>query len=292
MTIRGVDFSWSRPPVALLRSEQVAWVGRYISVPHDGKNLTADEAAIYRQSGIGIVTLFETVPMRAMGGYSAGFHDAVSARQQARDCGHPDETPIYYTVDFPTTGGQMLTVAQYFRGIHDAERGVGVGVYGGFDVVEYLHNMGLVRYIWQTYAWSRGQWSNAADIRQITNGITWNGYSVDINDAEVADFGQWGVTTPTPTPVPPNDWQAEMMARLPVLSEGATDDPRGTWYVRRVQAILVDVVGLSVGGSRVDGDFGPATAAAVRLFQTQHHLAADAVVGPHTWSCLITGQDL
>lgn len=292
MTIRGVDFSWSRPPVALLKSEQVSWVGRYVSVPHDTKNLTPDEAAVYRANGIGIVTLFETVAMRAMGGYAAGFHDAVSARQQGTDCGQPLNTPIYYTVDFPATAGQLLTVGQYFRGINDAERIAPVGVYGPFEVVEYLATQHLVQYVWQTYAWSRGQWSTTADIRQITNGIVWNGYTVDIDDAEQDDFGRWGANAPTPAPVPPNDWQAEMMARLPVLAEGAKDDPNGTWYVRRVQAILVDVVGLSVGGNRVDGDFGPATAAAVRLFQTAHHLAADAVVGPHTWAVLITGQDL
>lgn len=292
MTERGVDFSWSRPPVALLKSEQVKWVGRYVSVPHDSKNLTPDEVSVYRQNGIAIVTLFETVAMRAMGGYSAGFHDGMSARQQARDCGQPDEAPIYYTVDFPPTSGQMLTIASYFKGIGDADRGVGVGVYGGFDVVEYLAGMNLVHYIWQTFAWSRGLWSNGADIRQLTNGVSWNGYLVDINDAEIDDFGQWGVTLPVPSPLPPTDWQIEMMSRLPQLAQGAKDDPNGTWYVHRVQAILRDVAGINIGNSGVDGDFGPATDAAVRIYQSQRKITVDGVVGPHTWAALVTGSDL
>lgn len=292
MTLRGVDFSWSRPPVALLKAEKVSWVGRYVSVPHDSKNLTPDEAAVYRQNSIPIVTLFETVAMRAIGGYAAGFHDAVSARQQGTDCGQPLDAPIYYTVDFQATAGTMLTVGSYFRGINDAERGVPVGVYGSYDTCKWLHDNGYVHYVWQTSAWSRGLWLPNADIRQVTNGASWNGFAVDIDDAEIADFGQWGVNAPTPTPLPTTDWQAEMMARLPVLKEGDKDAPMGVFYVHRVQAILKDVVGLNIGNAGVDGDFGPATAAAVRLYQTAHHLAVDGIVGPHTWAVLVTGADL
>ena len=36
----------------------------------------------------------------------------------------------------------------------------------------------------------------------------------------------------------------------------------------------------------IDGDFGPSTELAVRLFQSQNTLQADAIVGPATWSKL------
>jgi Putative peptidoglycan binding domain len=37
-----------------------------------------------------------------------------------------------------------------------------------------------------------------------------------------------------------------------------------------------------------DGDFGPRTAAAVRSYQSAHHLAVDGIVGPQTWRSLVS----
>lgn len=292
MTERGVDFSFSRPPVELLKAEQVAFVGRYVSVPHDQKNLTPGEAAIYIANGISIITYFETVASRALSGYAAGFADAISARQQASECGMPVSAPIYYTVDFGPTAAQMIQVGRYFSGIRDAERQSPTGCYGDADVIDSLMAQHLVNFSVQTPAWSGGRWSEFADVRQITNGTVWNGYSVDILDAMVPDFGQWGVITPPPAPPPTTDWELEMLARLPVLVQGSKDADNATGFVHRLQALLEYGVGVSVGSSGVDGDFGPATAAGVRQFQRQRNLAVDGVVGPHTWATLITGSDL
>jgi GH25 family lysozyme M1 (1,4-beta-N-acetylmuramidase) len=63
----------------------------------------------------------------------------------------------------------------------------------------------------------------------------------------------------------------------PTLSEGATGDALKTLQTR------LNVWGASL---TVDGDFGPATLAAVKAFQTQQNLTVDGVVGPQTWAAL------
>ena len=64
----------------------------------------------------------------------------------------------------------------------------------------------------------------------------------------------------------------------PVVRRGARDHP-----VRTLQHLL-RARGQSV---TVDGDFGPATEAAVRAFQGSHGLGVDGIVGNQTWSALI-----
>jgi peptidoglycan hydrolase-like protein with peptidoglycan-binding domain len=68
------------------------------------------------------------------------------------------------------------------------------------------------------------------------------------------------------------------------LEEGSS----GTW-VEVVQMTLnylhhYDQVGNAV--LTVDGDFGPATANAVKAFQAGDSLSADGIVGPQTWSAM------
>jgi peptidoglycan hydrolase-like protein with peptidoglycan-binding domain len=69
-----------------------------------------------------------------------------------------------------------------------------------------------------------------------------------------------------------------VMAAWPTVKQGAIGE--------RVYAIQYL---LNARGARLatDGHFGPATAAAVRAFQSRSHLQADGQVGPLTWSRLI-----
>ncbi len=49
--------------------------------------------------------------------------------------------------------------------------------------------------------------------------------------------------------------------------------------------VLLHACGYSV---KVNGDFGHPTEEAVRAFQRQHKLRVDGVVGPKTWTALVT----
>jgi peptidoglycan hydrolase-like protein with peptidoglycan-binding domain len=102
-------------------------------------------------------------------------------------------------------------------------------------------------------------------IWQYTSSATLNGRTVDMNayQGSEADFeaqvtGAQADTTPT-------------------LQEGDTGAAVKTLQTR-----------LNVWGATltVDGDFGPATLAAVEAFQTKEKLTVDGIVGPQTWAAL------
>lgn len=69
-------------------------------------------------------------------------------------------------------------------------------------------------------------------------------------------------------------------ASLAVLARGSEDDA-----VTRLQALL-NVAGGA--GLAEDGIFGPLTEAAVRDFQASHALIVDGIVGPQTWTALLS----
>ncbi|WLQ37096.1 peptidoglycan-binding protein [Streptomyces castrisilvae] len=78
-------------------------------------------------------------------------------------------------------------------------------------------------------------------------------------------------------------WTALLSAgSSPVLAEGATGED-----VKRLQRALTAALGSTVAA---DGSFGPATATAVRSYQTSRELTADGIVGPATWAALRAGR--
>lgn len=69
-------------------------------------------------------------------------------------------------------------------------------------------------------------------------------------------------------------------ASVPYLSQGSEGEP-----VTRLQALL-NVA--SDAGLAEDGIFGPLTDGAVRGFQAARHLLVDGIVGPQTWTALLS----
>ena len=93
----------------------------------------------------------------------------------------------------------------------------------------------------------------------------------------------------TPTPVPA--WAPNMMAttpdpaaptRAPILRTGSTGE-----QVKNLQNRLIELGYLT---GYADGQFGPATESAVRLFQQQHGLDTDGKVGPATSALIYSAE--
>ncbi|AKH80850.1 serine/threonine protein kinase [Streptomyces sp. CNQ-509] len=93
-------------------------------------------------------------------------------------------------------------------------------------------------------------------------------------------------TTVTSPPRPPASKPAKPWESCTFYSGTALTDygDRGR-RVSQVQCILTKR-GYSVGPDGVDGDFGPNTQAAVKKFQSRHHLQVDGQVGVFTWAAL------
>jgi peptidoglycan hydrolase-like protein with peptidoglycan-binding domain len=79
-------------------------------------------------------------------------------------------------------------------------------------------------------------------------------------------------------------WEAKMVGTLPTVQSGSTNAA----FVRRVQGLCLAFLPLS--SLKIDGNFGPATEAAVKAVQAAAKITADGIVGQQTWSVLITGS--
>lgn len=195
--IPGVDYAWSHPGGAALAAAGKAFAARYLS-NDASKNLTRAEADDLAAHGVWSVVVWESTSNRAGAGRAAGIADAKAATQQATAAGMPSTRPIYFAVDYDAT---PATVDAYFQGAASILGAARVGVYGGYRVVKHLLDTGLVRWAWQTAAWSGGQWDNRAHIKQGAY-VTINGVQCDLDTASTTDYGQWmpGKTPEAPVP--------------------------------------------------------------------------------------------
>jgi peptidoglycan hydrolase-like protein with peptidoglycan-binding domain len=269
-TVRGVDYAFDLPSTAALKAAGIAYAMRYVSAD-PSKNLTTSERDGLHAVGIGIGLVWETTGVSPLAGYAQGLAEAGTARAQASALGFPAGLPIYFAVDLDATTGQIGSVLDYLHGASDAEGSKAlVGVYGDYEVIEAAHAAGY-DYLWQTYAWSSGQWAPAYTIRQVLNGTTLGGVDVDLDEA-ASTAGLWMPSPPAPAP-------SAAAAGRPTVSFGES----GYW-VEVLQRSLM------LGGQDpkgVDARFGPDTLAAVKAYQKAAALLVDGIVGEHTWGALV-----
>ncbi len=218
----GLDYSMGMPAISDMKAAGVAFVCRYtgyfsgynmnaIATPQ-GKCLTPGEAKTLLAGGITPVSNYEWYATRPIddgfGGrwstdqaYSAGVWDAQTGNTIHVACGGPASAALYLSGDwdFDTSSDGPL-VAAYFKGAASALGLARIGAYGGYWLIKYLFDNGLITYGWQTYAWSGGLWEPRAHIQQYSNSVIMSGLEVDYDRSMQADFGQWtqgGTMVPT-----------------------------------------------------------------------------------------------
>ena len=241
-TRKGIDYAWARPSISKLKAEGYTFAARYLSWDTTGKNLSAGEAHNLRSAGIDVVVVWESSATAVLGGYGQGVSDAKEAENQAKADGQPAGRPIYFAIDFDAQPSQQGTINSYFDGVASVIGRARTGVYAGYGPVHRLFNDGKIKYAWQTYAWSYGQWDSRAQVRQVLNDITAGGSGAccDKDQAVAADFGQWGYNGGSDTFALPDTGAAVARnadGRLEAFARGSDDSlwrtaqvtPGGAW---------------------------------------------------------------
>lgn len=197
----GIDCYSGITDTDALKRDGVEFVCRYLSPPGNAKNLAASEAARVQKAGLGLVTVWEENGDEPFSGTNAGVRDARLAAAEAHALGAPSTAPIYFALDRDPSNmnaSQKSAVKGYYKG---AASVIGVhrtGAYGGYALMELLFGAKLIRYGWQTYAWSGGQWDQRAQLRQYLNAQQAGGLEVDFDHATHDDYGQWHPPKPRP----------------------------------------------------------------------------------------------
>lgn len=189
----GVDYAFGHPHPAALHAAGVTFAVRYLG-GEAAKDLTRVEAENLSHAGIDLALVWEGSGTRALAGYDAGAQDARRAAAQAKAIGQPNGRPIYFACDFDAAGeGKVSPVLEYLRGAVHAIGWHRVGLYAGIGPIEAAYNEHRCKFLWQTLAWSHGQWSPHAQLQQRVNGRRVDGVDVDLDKAVAADFGQFRV---------------------------------------------------------------------------------------------------
>jgi hypothetical protein len=262
----GIDYAWNGPTPQEIKDSGYTFALRYAS--HDPKkDLTNNERIALHAAGIGVGIIWETTAGRALSGAAAGIEDGHDFAVRLIDLAWPAGVMVYAAVDFDVQPSQVNTVREYVNSMSTV-LGRPVSVYGGYMIADWF------RRSWQTYAWSHGQWSDHAAIRQVHNGITVGGADCDRDELYDDSVIWWPTTAPTPTPP----------ALLPPVFQGTVRLGSTGYAVKVVQARLA-ARGWTI---TVDGFFGRQTDTVVRQFQKEKHLTVDGIAGPITWSALWT----
>lgn len=227
--VPGIDFGWGSISAASAKALGAKFGCSYLSTDA-AKNWSKALIDSYHAAGLATVCVWETAAGRALDGQAAGQADAKQALAQARALGFPSSRPIYFAVDFDETPAQATQVAEYFKGVNSVLGVDRTGAYGGYWTVSRLFNAKLIKYGWQTYAWSGGQWDKRAQIQQYQNGP-----SFDHDRAMAADYGQtpYSAPKPKPKPKPPAVKHATGVMNLAVVFNASPPHAGHNWQITK-----------------------------------------------------------
>jgi len=197
----GIDYSYgSGLSAAAMKNAGKHFVCRYLATLPNSKCINKAEAANLLHAGLSVVLVWETTADRVLSGRNGGVADAREADRQARGLGMAG-IPLYFACDIDSTPGQQGAINGYCSGAASVIGHNRTGLYGGYWPVSRAFSAGVIRYGWQTYAWSGGNLDRRAQLYQYRNGVRLGPAEVDLDKSMATDYGQWPrphVSAPAP----------------------------------------------------------------------------------------------
>jgi hypothetical protein len=234
-----------------------------------------------------------TAGQRSDGTATVNFYEPSTTSRGVRDMGLEDRwEDCMHTMHMPTPTEAWHSAEEAIEKLHEIDLALG-GV-GLLEAAEHLKHMGVVVRVGAqaaavTVSWwvgnAVGCTITAAFGEEIADAIdylrqplTWTWVEEKMNEVnypipsiEFRDVEETGIRSSSTTQDDPPPH--------PVIDR-ACDEAE---WVRYLQRLLVEQHGYQI---EIDGDFGPATAAAVRDFKQRHNLGSGTEVDHHTWRAL------
>ncbi|MGW9587510.1 glycoside hydrolase domain-containing protein [Microbacterium sp. NPDC055455] len=194
--VHGVDYSFARPDIPTMKNRGIRLAGRYLWAPKytDGrtnKGIDRPEYDTLKANGIMPFFIYEEDGKELRGGFDAGVRVAKAAEGFLGKLGLAG-FPVYFNVDYDAPAADMPGILEALKGIASVIGLERTGLYAGFGPVKAAFDAGLIRWGFQTYAWSGGRWDSRAQLQQWSNG-QWGG-TIDFTRAVAPQFGQNPVT--------------------------------------------------------------------------------------------------
>ncbi|KMZ43998.1 DUF1906 domain-containing protein [Bacillus sp. FJAT-27238] len=249
MKIKGIDCAvpLTADKARAMAAAGMKFVCRYlVPASMQWKRLTRAEAEAITAAGMQVVSVFQRGTNDAAGGAANGQRDGAAAFQEAKQIGQPNGTAIYFAVDYDAQTKDYAAIEAYLKAAAKELPGYSVGVYGSYAVVEEMAKRGACKNFWQTYAWSRGKLSKAANLYQYKNGQELAGHTVDYNDA-LGGEGWWNTNPPAvEKPVNKLDKESaeEVIAILGSVWMASDNDPGVREAAHYAANALRDAVGI------------------------------------------------
>jgi hypothetical protein len=195
---------------------------------NDTKRLTKRELQAIEEAGLSVIVLLQhcganCLSFQADNSSTAekGRKDATAAIQQAQDLGQPDDTPIYFGIDFDPVHGSSCklpietiwaSIETYFNQINEvfAKTRWQVGIYAAGHPCQFVKERNLAKYFWLSAAmahegthsfFNRGGWhifQNRIDLQKNYGRKSEDFIDTNVVNPNVVDptldagyFGQW-----------------------------------------------------------------------------------------------------